>query len=65
MVPSMSGTLTRQFSRKSSATLFLNRSTPVSAFEENAYYVFTAIQGSGRLPRPRGRSGRVTAAGIS
>ena len=33
-------------------TLFVNRSTPVSAFEDNAFYVFTGLQGSGRFPLP-------------
>ncbi len=48
----MSGSLTKQFSPESDVTLFLNRSTPVSAFEDNAFYVSTAVQGSGRLPLP-------------
>ncbi|MEE8218484.1 MAG: outer membrane beta-barrel protein, partial [Vicinamibacteria bacterium] len=48
----MGGSLTRQFSRKSDVTLFVNRSTPASAFENNAFYVFTALQGSGRFPLP-------------
>jgi hypothetical protein len=48
----MGGSLTKQFSRHSDVTLFLNRSTPVSAFENNAYYVFTSVQGAGRFPLP-------------
>jgi hypothetical protein len=48
----MGGTLTKQFSRKSDVTLFVNRSTPASAFEDNAFYVFTALQGSARFPLP-------------
>jgi hypothetical protein len=48
----MSGSLTKQFTRRSDVTLFLNRSTPVSAFEDNAFYVFTSVQGAGRFPLP-------------
>jgi hypothetical protein len=50
----MGGSLTKQFTRRSDVTLFVNRSTPASAFENNAYYVFTALQGSGRFPLPLG-----------
>jgi len=48
----MGGSLTKQFSRQSDVTIFVNRSTPASAFEDNAFYVFTALQGSGRFPLP-------------
>jgi hypothetical protein len=48
----MGGSVTKQFSHESDVTLFVNRSTPVSAFEDNAFYVFTAVQGSGRFPLP-------------
>jgi outer membrane biosynthesis protein TonB len=48
----MGGSLTKRFSRESSATLFVNRSTPASNFENNAFYVFTSVQGSARLPLP-------------
>jgi hypothetical protein len=48
----MGGALTKQFSRKSDVTLFVNRSTPASAFEDNAFYVYTALQGSARFPLP-------------
>jgi hypothetical protein len=48
----MGGALTKQFTRQSDATLFLNRSTPVSAYEDNAFYVFTSVQAAGRLPLP-------------
>ena len=47
----MGGSLTKQFSRESSVTLFVNRSTPVSAFEDNAFYVFTARPGLGTASR--------------
>jgi hypothetical protein len=42
----MTGTLTRQFSRSSSLSLMLNRSTPVSNFEANGFYVSTSVQGA-------------------
>ncbi len=48
----MGGALTKQFSRRSDVTLFVNRSTPASAFEDNAFYVYTALQGSARFPLP-------------
>jgi hypothetical protein len=48
----MSGALTKQFTRRSDVTLFLNRSTPVSAYEDNAFYVFTSVQAAGRFPLP-------------
>jgi opacity protein-like surface antigen len=48
----MGGSVTKQFSRESNLTLFVNRSTPVSAFEDNAFYVFTTVQGSARIPLP-------------
>jgi hypothetical protein len=50
----MGGSLTKRFTRLSDVTLFVNRSTPASAFESNAFYVFTALQGSGRFPLPLG-----------
>jgi hypothetical protein len=48
----MGGSLTKQFSPEADATLHLDRSTPVSAFEDNAFYVTTSIQGTGRFPLP-------------
>jgi hypothetical protein len=48
----MGGSLTKQFSPESDMTLLVNRSTPVSAFEDNAFYVFTGVQASGRFPLP-------------
>ena len=48
----MSGSVSRQLGPDSTVTLFLNRSTPVSAFEENAFYVTTGLQGAARLPLP-------------
>ena len=42
----MSGSLTRAFNRTSALSLILNRSTPVSNFEQNGFYVNTSIQGA-------------------
>jgi hypothetical protein len=42
--------LTRELGREASLSFYANRSTPVSAFEENAFYVSTSIQGVLRLP---------------
>jgi hypothetical protein len=55
----MGGSLTKQVSHESDVTLLVNRSTPVSAFEDNAFYVFTGIQGTGRFPLPLGFQLRV------
>lgn len=48
----MSGVLTRQFRRDSTLSLYVSRSTPVSAFDQNAFYVSSALQGSLELPLP-------------
>jgi hypothetical protein len=48
----MSGSVSRQLGPESTVTLFLNRSTPVSAFQDNAFYVTTGLQGAARLPLP-------------
>jgi Putative beta-barrel porin 2 len=42
----MTGALTRELGRESSISVLLNRSTPVSNFESNAFYVNTSIQGA-------------------
>jgi hypothetical protein len=42
----MTGGLTRELGRETSISLLLNRSTPVSNFESNAFYVNTSIQGA-------------------
>jgi hypothetical protein len=47
-----SGTLTRQLSPESSLGVFLSRTTPVSAFEQNAFYVATMLQGTLVVPLP-------------
>jgi hypothetical protein len=48
----MSGSVSRQLGPDSTVTLFLNRSTPVSAYQDNAFYVTTGLQGAARLPLP-------------
>lgn len=48
----MGGSLTRRFTRHTDLTVFVNRSTPASAFENNGFYVFTSLQASGRFPLP-------------
>jgi hypothetical protein len=48
----MSGRLSRQLGREAHLTLFASRSTPVSAFENNAFYVATMVQGTLRVPLP-------------
>jgi hypothetical protein len=48
----MSGKLVRQLGREANLTLFANRSTPVSAFENNGFYVATALQGTLHVPLP-------------
>ena len=47
-----SGALIRQLGPESQLTFFVNRSTPVSAFEDNAFYVYTSLQASLRVPLP-------------
>jgi hypothetical protein len=42
----------RELGSESSFSLLATRSTPVSAFEENAFYVSTGIQGVLSLPLP-------------
>jgi hypothetical protein len=40
------------FTRSSSLTLRLDRATPLSAFEQNGFYVTTALQGTFSAPLP-------------
>ncbi len=42
--------LTRELGREAALSLYANRSTPVSAFEQNAFYVSTGVQGVLRVP---------------
>jgi hypothetical protein len=48
----MSAALVRQLGRESTAAVYASRTTPVSAFEQNAFYVSTSLQGTLRLPLP-------------
>jgi Putative beta-barrel porin 2 len=50
----MSGSVSRQLGPDSTVTLFLNRSTLVSAFQDNGFYVTTGLQGAARLPLTAG-----------
>jgi hypothetical protein len=50
--------LTRELGRESTFSLYANRSTPVSAFEQNAFYVSTGVQGVLRVPLFLGVEGR-------
>ncbi len=71
-----SGALTRRLGPESSVSLYLSRSTPVSAYGTNGFYVTTAVQAAWRVRLPlalelRGGLGRqwnayrVVAAGAS
>jgi Putative beta-barrel porin 2 len=46
------GALQRRLSPDASVGLFLTRATPVSAYEENGFYVSTALQGTLVAPLP-------------
>jgi hypothetical protein len=48
----MSAALTRQLGPESSLALHASRSTPVSAYERNAFYVSTGLQGTLQVPLP-------------
>jgi hypothetical protein len=47
-----SGALTRQLRPESTLSVYVSRSTPVSAYGENAFYVSTALQGTLQVPLP-------------
>ncbi|HEY7516187.1 MAG TPA: outer membrane beta-barrel protein, partial [Vicinamibacteria bacterium] len=47
-------TLTRDLGRESAVTLLFNRSTPLSNYEDNAFYVSTALSASVLAPLPYG-----------
>ena len=47
-----SAVLTRQIGRESTLAVYASRSTPISAYEQNAFYVSSAVQGTIRLPLP-------------
>ena len=46
----MSAALARQLGRDASLGLYASRTTPVSAFEENGFYVSNSVQGTLQLP---------------
>jgi hypothetical protein len=48
----MSAALTRQLGRDSSLGIYASRTTPVSAYQENGFYVSNSVQGTLQLPLP-------------
>jgi hypothetical protein len=48
----MAAALSRQIGRDSILAVYASRSTPVSAFEENGFYVSTGLQGTLQVPLP-------------
>jgi hypothetical protein len=48
----LSAALTRQVGRDALVAVYASRSTPVSAYEENAFYVSTGLQGTIQVPLP-------------
>jgi hypothetical protein len=48
----LSAALTRQIGREALLSVYASRSTPVSAYEENAFYVSTGLQGTLQVPMP-------------
>ena len=48
----MSAALTRQLGRDSSLGINASRTTPVSAYEENGFYVSNSVQGTLQIPLP-------------
>jgi hypothetical protein len=48
----MSAALTRQLGTESSLGVYASRTTPVSAYEENGFYVSNSVQGTLQLPLP-------------
>jgi hypothetical protein len=48
----MSAALARQVGREAVVALYANRSTPVSAYEANGFYVSTGVQGTLEVPMP-------------
>lgn len=47
-----SAALTRELGREALLAVYASRSTPVSAYEENAFYVSSALQGTLQVPMP-------------
>jgi hypothetical protein len=48
----MSAALTRQLGRQSSLGIYASRTTPVSAYEANGFYVSNSVQGTLQFPLP-------------
>jgi hypothetical protein len=48
----LSAALARQLGREALLAVYASRSTPVSAYEANAFYVSTAVQGTLQVPMP-------------
>ena len=48
----MSAALTRQLGRDSSLGIYASRTTPVSAYEENGFYLSNSVQGTLQVPLP-------------
>jgi hypothetical protein len=48
----MSAALTRQLGRESSLGIYASRTTPVSAYEQNAFYISNSVQGTLQVPLP-------------
>ena len=48
----LSAALTRQLGRESTLAVYASRATPPSAFEENGFYVSSALQGTLQVPLP-------------
>ena len=48
----MSAALTRQLGRESSLGIYASRTTPVSAYEQNGFYVSNSVQGTLQVPLP-------------
>ena len=48
----MSAALTRQLGTESALGIYASRTTPVSAYEENAFYVSSSLQGTLQAPLP-------------
>ena len=48
----MSAALTRQLGRESSLGIYASRTTPVSAYQENGFYLSNSVQGTLQVPLP-------------
>jgi hypothetical protein len=48
----LSAVLTRQIGPETLLAVYVSRSTPVSAYEQNAFYVSTGLQGTLQVPMP-------------